>query len=85
MQLWRELREHGFSGTVKQIRRWLGVRLSQPAETTIRRLQGQSVVAPTAPTSSPPLPSPKQLPWHLLRKPEDLDADAAAAVARAAR
>lgn len=82
MQLWRELRRLGFPGTAKQVRRWLSERRTRPAKTTIRRLQQSSVGAPTAPTSSPPLPSPKPLSWHLLREPEDLDADAAAAVAR---
>ena len=82
MQLWRELRGLGFPGTAKQIRRWLAERRTRPARTTIRRLQQSSVGAPSAPTSSPPPPSPKQLSWHLLREPEDLDPDAAAAVAR---
>ena len=82
MQLWRELRGLGFLGTAKQVRRWLSERRTRPARTTIRRLQVPSVVAPTAPTSPPPLPSPKQLSWHVLREPDDLDAGAAAAVAR---
>ncbi|ACB81864.1 transposase, IS204/IS1001/IS1096/IS1165 family protein [Methylorubrum populi BJ001] len=75
MQLWRELRSRGFAGTVKQIRRWLPERRTRPARTTIRRLQTPLPMAPAAP---PPLPSPKQLSWQLLREPHDL----AAAVAR---
>ncbi|WP_080577129.1 ISL3 family transposase [Methylorubrum extorquens] len=78
MQLWHELRSRGFAGTVKQIRRWLSERRTCPARTTIRRLQTPLPMAPAA----PPLPSPKQLSWQLLREPHDLDAEAAAAVAR---
>jgi len=79
MQLWHALRSRGFPGTVKQIRRWLSERRTRPARTTIRRLQ---TPAPTAQAAPPPLPSPKQLSWHLLREPDDLDAEAAAVVAR---
>ncbi|AYO86427.1 ISL3-like element ISMex10 family transposase [Methylobacterium brachiatum] len=81
MQLWRELRDRGFPGTVKQVRRWLSERRTRPARTTIWRLKTPSPMAQVAPPS-PPLPSPKQLSWHLLREPDDLDADAAAVVAR---
>jgi transposase len=82
MQLWHELRGLGFPGTSKQVRRWLGERRTRPAKTTIRRWQ--TPLAPTviATSSPPPLPSPKQLSWHLLHEPEDLDAEAAAVVAR---
>ena len=31
--LWREIRERGFTGTAKQIRRWLGERRTNPAST----------------------------------------------------
>jgi Transposase len=69
-------------GTVKQVRRWLGERRTRPAKTTIRRRQTASPTAQAAPSSSPPLPSPKQLSWHLLREPDGLDPDTAAVVAR---
>jgi hypothetical protein len=82
MQLWRELRECGLPGTVKQIRRWLSERRTRPARTTIRRLQTLSPMVQTAPPSPPLLPSPKQLSWHLLREPADLDPDAASVAAR---
>jgi hypothetical protein len=81
MQLWRELRDLGFPGTPKQIRRWLSERRTRPAKTTIRRWKAparQSVATPTP----PPLPSPKQLSWHLLRGPDELDAEVAGVVAR---
>ena len=80
-QLWRELRVCGFPGTVKQIRRWLSERRTRPARTTIRRLQMPSAMVQATPPS-PLLPSPKQLSWHLLREPDDLDPDAASVAAR---
>ena len=82
LQLWRELRERGFPGTEKQIRRWLSERRTRPAKTTIRRLQTPRASAPLLPSSLPPLPSPKQLSWHLLRESDDLDAEAATQVNR---
>lgn len=82
MQLWRELRGRGFPGTVKQVRRWLSERRTRPARTTVKCLRTPPSTASTATPSSRPLPSPKQLSWHLLREPDDLDAEAAATVGR---
>lgn len=82
MELWRELRAFGFPGTVKQIRRWLSERRTRPARTTAARYRTQPSTPMIALGSPPPLPSPKQLSWHLLREPKDLDTDAAAVVAR---
>ena len=85
MRLWRELRALGFPGTSKQVGRWLGERRTRPAQTTIRRWQAPPDRARTTTPSLPTLPSPKQLSWHLLREPDDLDAETAAAVARVLR
>ncbi len=85
MRPWRELRALGFPGTSKQVRRWLGERRTRPAQTTIRRWQAPPDGARTTTPSLPTVPSPKQLSWHLLREPDDLDAEAAAAVARVLR
>ncbi|WP_238241820.1 ISL3 family transposase, partial [Methylobacterium isbiliense] len=82
MQLWRELRDLGYPGTPKQVGRWLNERRTRPAKTTIRRWQRSPAAATTKTPSRPPLPSPKQLSWHLLRDPNELDPAAAAAVAR---
>ena len=79
MQLWREARELGFSGTEKQIRRWLSERRTRPAKTTTRQWS-MSPVSPNPTTS--PLPSPKQLSWHLLREPAELSPEDAAVVER---
>jgi transposase len=79
MQLWREARDLGFSGTEKQIRRWLSERRTRPAKTTTR--QWQMPPASPTPTTSPLL-SPKQLSWHLLREPAELSPEDAAVVER---
>lgn len=81
MQLWRELWERGFAGTVKQVRRWLSERRTRHARTTIWRLQTPSPMVQVAPPPPPP-PSLKPLSWHFLREPDDLSTDAAAVVAR---
>ena len=82
MQLWRELRARGYPGTEKQVRRWLSERRTRPAKTTVARDRIPQTAAATTTASPPPLPSPKQLSWHFLHEPDDLDAGAAAQVAR---
>lgn len=82
MQLWRELRDLGFSGTPKQIGRWLEERRTRPAKTTIRRWQTPHATAPSASPSRTPLPSPKLLSWFLLQEPDTLSVEAAATVTR---
>jgi transposase len=84
MALWRELRERGFSGTARQVHRWLGPRR------TIRSKYGpqhegdvQPAPAPSpADDSAPALPSPKQLAWYLTRPRDRLTDEEAAAVGR---
>ena len=82
MQLWREVRDLGFCGTEKQIRRWLSERRTRPAKTMSR--QWHMPPASPNPTISPPppLPSPKQLSWHLLREPAELCPENVAVVER---
>ncbi|MCJ2063738.1 ISL3 family transposase [Methylobacterium sp. J-088] len=79
MQLWRELRDLGFSGTPKQVCRWLQERRARPVKTTARQ-------RPTSPSAAPskasPLPSPKHLLWLLLQEPHALNVEAAATVTR---
>jgi len=82
MQLWRELRALGFTGTPKQIRRWLSERRTRPARTTVARCRTLPAASSTATAALTPLSSPKQLSWHLLREPDDLDDAVAAEVAR---
>ena len=85
MRLWRELRALGFPGTPKQVLRWFGEHRTRPAKTTIRRWQAPPCEARTTMPSILTLPSPKQLLWHLLREPDDLDAKTVAAVTRVLR
>ena len=80
-QLWRELQDLGFGGTAKQVRLWLSERCAGPAGTTIRSSPAPADIRVATPTTSP-LASSKQLSWHLLREPKDLDPEAAAVVAR---
>ena len=82
LQLWRELRDLGFLGTSRQVRRWLSERRTRPAKTTIRRRQAPPAAANPTTSFPAPLPSPKQLSWLLLREPEDLAPKDAAVVAR---
>ena len=80
--LWRELRDLGYPGTAKQVHRWLQDRRTAPAKTTAHRWRRE---APTRADGALPLLSPKRLAWALMRPPEALDAEEAAAVARVGR
>jgi transposase len=82
--LWRELRKRGFSGTARQIHRWLS-----PRRTTRPKVRPQHEAGPQpASTPSPAgegalvLPSPKQLAWHLTRPPDKLTREERATIAR---
>jgi transposase len=81
--LWREIREQGFTGTAKQIRRWLSERRTKPARTASHRWRGRIPPDPApAGGAAPRLPSPRQLAWLLVQPPAMLAAANAAAVAR---
>jgi len=82
-QLWREIRVLGYSGTQKQVRRWLQERRRHPAPTTPHQYrhhrpevtEGRTHDASAAQNSTAPLlPSPTQLSWLLVRPPESLSA-----------
>ena len=84
MALWRELRERGFSGTARQVHRWLS-----PRRTTRPKggpqPEGGPQPAPTpspAGNSAPVLPSPRQLAWHLTRPRDKLTEQERAIIAR---
>jgi transposase len=81
--LWREIRGQGFTGTAKQIRRWLSERRTQPARTAPHRWRGRIPTDP-APVggAAPRLPSPRQLAWLLVQPPAMLAPADAAAVTR---
>jgi transposase len=81
--LWREIRGQGFTGTAKQIRRWLSERRPKPARTAPHRWRGRVPTDPApAGGAAPRLPSPRQLAWLLVQPPAMLAAADAAAVAR---
>jgi hypothetical protein len=79
---WRELRALGFTGTSKQVRRWLTERHARPAKTMVARCRTPPAASPTATAALPPLSAPKPLSWHLLRELDVLDGALAAEVAR---
>jgi transposase len=81
--LWREIRERGFTGTAKQIRRWLSERRTRPARTAPHRWRGRRPNDPAGTgCAAMRLPSPRQLAWLLVQPPAMLASDDAATVAR---
>lgn len=82
--LWRELQAQGFTGTARQVRRWMSERRWRPARTAPSRWRGRSSVNPSPSSSSSvtPLPAARQLAWLLVQSPTTLPAADAAAVER---
>ncbi len=82
--LWRELQAQGFTGTAKQVRRWISERRRRPARTAPSRWRGRPSANPGPSNSSPvtPLPAARQLAWLLVQPPTTLPAADAAAVGR---
>src|SRR4051812_32184136 len=81
--LWREVKDLGFPGTAKQVRRWLSRRRSAPAPSGPRRdaAAQPEAASPQLPDATPTLPSPKQLAWLLVQSPETLRAPETATLA----
>jgi transposase len=71
-QLWREIRALGYSGRPQQVRRWLQGRRRQQAPTAPH--QYRRPLSPANAPAPPPLPSPKQIAWLLIRPPEQVPA-----------
>jgi hypothetical protein len=84
MLLWRELRHLGFSGTPKQVHRWLSSRRTAPARSTphCRRDPQTQAFRPDGCDAGPALPSPRQLAWLLVQPSHALTAGDQAVVAR---
>ena len=80
-QLWRELQGIGFTGTSKQVRRWLSERRAGSDKTTIRSSPTPTDTRVATSTASP-LASSKQLSWYLLLEPAGHDTEEAAVVSR---
>jgi transposase len=81
--LWQELRAQGFTGTAKQIRRWLSERRTKPARMAPHRWRGQTLADP-APRdeAATRLPSARQLAWLLVQPPARLAPADTAVIAR---
>lgn len=82
--LWRDLKERGFAGSAKQVRRWLSQRRTAPAKFTPHKWRSEPTEAMSAPTAGPfpALISPRQLAWRLVQPPQSLAAAASEALAR---
>jgi len=69
MQLWREIRAQGFTGTYRPVTRWLWLRREAPAFNTPKhRLDEVSEQMKAALQEINDLPSSRQLSWLLVRK-----------------
>jgi transposase len=81
--LWREIREQGFTGTARQVRRWLGEHRTKPARTAPHRWRDPMAADPALNgDAAPPLPSSRQLAWLLVQSPTELTPTDAAVMAR---
>jgi transposase len=80
--LWRELRAVGFSGSSRQVHRWLAQRRTKPARTTPPTRRTPRPVPSQRSDAGPALPSPKQLAWLLVRPTTALNPEEAAISAR---
>jgi transposase len=75
-QLWRELREQGYSGAYVQVSRWLRQRRQAVAPTTpgpYREAVATSIRERAEQTKPPELPSYKQLAWLLIQESQMLE------------
>jgi len=79
-RLWQEIRERGYQGAARNVRAYLASWRAQPA----RPGPTPQARPATAVAASPPPPtySPRQAAWLLLRRPEGLDPEEQAYVAR---
>jgi hypothetical protein len=85
LALWRELRVAGFTGTAKQVHRWLAEHRTTQARNTPHQWRNRPPATGPAPvgTGCPPaLPSPTQLAWLLVQPPTALPTSDVAVVRR---
>lgn len=66
-QLWREIQQHGYPGTNRQVMKWLQLKRTHPAPTTPPAKRLEPSVSPSRST----IPSSKQLAWFLVRDTTD--------------
>ena len=72
LQLWRELRERGYTGASRPVSRWAQERRTEPAPSTPRRHLPADDGATTTPSAAR-RPAVPQLAWLLVRDPGGLD------------
>ena len=82
MALWRELREHGYPGTSRQVHRFVAERRTKPIRLGPQAPRRDHAGVRVMQAVEPPLPSARQLAWLLVQATSALDAIAAAVVAR---
>src|SRR6476659_11294460 len=80
MALWRELRERGFAGTSRQVHCFVAERRTKPVKAG-RPAGTLAAVEPEPDEAKFPLPTMRQLAWHLVQPVSALDRAAAASVA----
>jgi len=80
MALWRELRERGFAGTSRQVHCFVAERRTKPVKAG-RPAGSLAAVEPEPDEAKFPLPTMRQLAWHLVQPVSALDRAAAASVA----
>lgn len=87
MILWRDLKELGYAGSAKPVRRWLSHRLTTAAPSSLHQdLCGLPTASATATIEMPaPLLSARKLAPLLMQSPEALDASASATISRIAQ
>jgi len=87
MTLWRDLKELGYTGSAKPVRRWLRHRRTTAASSSLHQdLCGFPAASATATIEMPaPLLSARKLAPLLMQSPEALDASASATLARIAQ
>jgi transposase len=87
MTLWRDLKELGYTGSAKPVRRWLRHRRTTAASSSLHQdLCGFPTASATATIEMPaPLLSARKLAPLLMQSPEALDASASATLARIAQ
>lgn len=77
LQLWREIQQRGYSGSSRQVLKWMQLHRTAPAPSTSKRHLHS--VAPRT-TSATLLPSAKQIAWLLVREPDRLTTEEAAVI-----
>ncbi|ORE96993.1 transposase [Aurantimonas sp. 22II-16-19i] len=79
LQLWRECKEFGYSGSPKQIHLWLQDHRTAPSKHAPHRPRNDALPSVEARRPSA-LPSPKQLAWLIVRAPETRSTEDVAAI-----